>query len=248
MGNHSHYTLDQKFGEHAIAQWPNEAAAVVIAGCTIPVKNTASDPRRFVQFDPTELMALELANGPITAYIHSHTSDGTPPLDPRYRYEWPSHLDIQAFIDVGKPFGIAHCTQTWCGPTLWLNDNNRAPLLDRTFIHGVNDCYSLIRDYYLSAHNIDLPNFARGWPWWENGENLYLDGFEAAGFFEVPRHEAKEGDALIYKVGATVPNHAAAIVGPDAILHHLIDRKSRVETRRKWSKLEYIAVRHKSRA
>jgi len=47
---------------------------------------------------------------------------------------------------------------------------------NRPFIHGIFDCYTLIRDFFRREHNILLPtNIQRTWEWWLQGENLYLD-------------------------------------------------------------------------
>lgn len=61
-----------------------------------------------------------------------------------------------------------------------------APLIGRTFAHGVTDCFSLIVDYYKRELGIQLPNFERHDNWWNDGHSdLYTEGFEKAGFVQV---------------------------------------------------------------
>ncbi|MDP4299934.1 NlpC/P60 family protein [Leptothrix discophora] len=198
-----------------------------------------------MEFDALDLGLLELRHGRIEAYLHSHPYDSSRPFnDTHYRPEWASHRDMEMWIALGVPFGIVATDGHGCSDVLWYDDRNRAPLEGREFVHGLHDCYSIIRDYYLSELQIDLPNFPRGWGWWNEGQNLYLEGFEQAGFQEIPRQEARVGDCIIYKIGTAYPNHASVIVGPDAILHHLIDRLSRVEKKSRWSRHEALAVRY----
>lgn len=237
-----------EFDAVAVARYPNEAGAVFIKGRMFEVQNVSPDPTKYMEFSAEQLTLLELQHGAIDAFIHSHPySAASIQVDSRYQPQWPTHRDMEVWIALNRRFGIVATDGTGCSETLWLDDTKRAPLQGREFVHGVQDCYSLIRDYYKSELSIDLPNFPRGWDWWNMGGNLYLDGFPKAGFHEIPRDEALVGDVLLYQVGTRTPNHASVIIGPNGILHHLIDRVSRVEQRSKWQRCEVLALRHKER-
>lgn len=98
-------------------------------------------------------------------------------------------------------------------------------LVGRPFLHGVFDCYTLIKDYYRRNFSLILPtNLQRTWEWWTQGENLYLDNASKYGFYEVS--EIKKHDVLIMKVQSPVPNHAAIYLGDNKILHHMGGRFS----------------------
>lgn len=235
-------TMD--FNDIAIKRYPNEAGAVFINNECYEVTNVSPTPTKAMQFSGEELLKLEMQHGPIEKYIHSHPFDSSKiPTDYRYQPEWASTQDMSMWIALNKPFGIVATDGVGCNPVLWYDDANRAPLLGRQFIHGLHDCYSVIRDQF-HVRGIDLPNFPRGWDWWNHGENLYIDNFTKAGFVEIPREDATVNDCIIYKIGARSPNHAAVIVGPNGILHHLIDRQSRVDQRSKWARCEVMAVRY----
>jgi len=235
----------EQFKALAIAAYPNEAGAVVINGTLYPVRNASVEPTRYMEFDALELGMLELKHGKVEAYIHSHPFDSSkPPIDHHYQPQWASHRDMEMWIALNVPFGIVATDGASCSDILWYDDNNRAPLEGRTFVHGLHDCYSIVRDYYHQTLGINLKNFPRGWGWWNDGQNLYLDGFGEAGFVEVPRHEAQVNDVIIYKIGTAYPNHAAVMIGQDAILHHLIDRQSRVEQKSRWARHEALVVRY----
>ena len=98
----------------------------------------------------------------------------------------------------------------------------------RPFLHGLFDCYTLIRDYYKKEFNVYLPtNMQRNWEWWLQGDNLYLDSAKYYGFEEV--RELKIHDVIIMKVASPVPNHGAVYIGDNKILHHMAGRFSTVQ-------------------
>jgi hypothetical protein len=99
----------------------------------------------------------------------------------------------------------------------------------RPFLHGLFDCYTLIRDYYKKEFNIFLPtNIQRNWEWWSQGENLYVENAKYFSFEEVS--DIKKHDVLIMKIGSPVPNHGAIYLGNNKILHHIAGRFSTVQT------------------
>lgn len=99
---------------------------------------------------------------------------------------------------------------------------------NRPFIHGLFDCYTLVRDYYKRNFNIFLPtNIQRDWEWWQKGENLYLENAKDCSFEEA--HEIKKHDVLLMKINSPVPNHAAIYIGDGKILHHMSGRFSTVQ-------------------
>lgn len=99
--------------------------------------------------------------------------------------------------------------------------------VDRPFLHGIFDCYTLVRDYYRREFGLWLPaNIQRTYGWWENGENLYVDGAPKYGFRQVD--DVKRHDLLVMKFGP-VPNHGAIYLGEGKLLHHIGGRFSCVE-------------------
>lgn len=96
---------------------------------------------------------------------------------------------------------------------------------NRPFIHGLFDCYTLVRDYYKRNFNIFLPtNIQRDWEWWQKGENLYLENAKDCSFEEA--QDIKKHDVLLMKINSPVPNHAAIYIGDGKILHHMSGRFS----------------------
>src|SRR6185369_845950 len=105
---------------------------------------------------------------------------------------------------VSYPAGGYQCVQP-CG--------YEAPYLDRVYVHGVHDCYSIIRDWYRREWKFELPDYERRDEWWLKGQNLYVENFEAAGFVHVPDAAPQRGDVFLIQLRSAVPNHAAINLG-----------------------------------
>jgi cell wall-associated NlpC family hydrolase len=158
--------------------------------------------------NPNDYAAADDA-GEVVAVIHSH-----PDLPAE-----PSQADRTACEASALPWFIVSL------PGLsWADlypSGYKSPLVGRQWAHGVQDCYSLVRDWYAQEMGLQLPDFYREDEWWLKGQNLYLDNFEACGFVEVPFSEIQPGDALLMKIFSPVPCHAAIYLGDEMILHHM---------------------------
>lgn len=97
-------------------------------------------------------------------------------------------------------------------------------LIGREFYHGVNDCFSLARDYYATQLGIIVPDFKRDANWWDQGLDIISDNFKSYGFLQVDT--VKQFDVLVMQVASKVPNHLAVYLGDDKIIHHCINRLS----------------------
>ena len=144
------------------------------------------------------------------------------------------------------PFIIFNTNGTEVSEPLILDDANPAPLLGREFIHGHQDCYGVVRDYYRTKLGIELPRFARGWEWWATEQTLYEDNWGKAGFVEVPRNDYAVNDVLLMQVAAKTINHAAVVTAQNEIIHHLFYRLSGHDTFSKWHAQIVRVIRHSS--
>lgn len=98
----------------------------------------------------------------------------------------------------------------------------------RPFLHGLFDCYTLVRDYYKRNFQIFLPtNIQRDWEWWNKGQNLYLENAKDCSFIE--SDDIQKHDVLIMNINSPVPNHAAIYLGDGKILHHMSGRFSTIQ-------------------
>ena len=221
---------------HALAEYPRESCGIVVDGVYFPLPNRAADPERNFRIDDADY--IEHADR-IEAIVHSHP-DG--PLH-------PSAADMRGQIASAVPWAILAADGERCSEPLIWGDGAPVPeLIGREFVHGVTDCYALVRDYYRTIIGIVLPEFPRDDEWWVKGQNLYLDHFGEAGFSVVPLDDARVGDVVLMTVLSPVPNHAGVIFEPGTLLHHLPRRLSRREPLGLWHRQIVHILRHKDRA
>lgn len=121
--------------------------------------------------------------------------------------------------------------------------------LNIPFIEGIQDCYSLARQFFLVAYGLELTNYARPTNWYLTGEyNFFVDYFQQEGFYEVKEspNRVAYGDALLMVMGRTsVPNHVAIYVGQNQILHSLTGGISRLDSYTdRWRSRVYKVLRH----
>ncbi|WP_310346494.1 NlpC/P60 family protein [Methylobacterium sp. BE186] len=237
---------------HVAREWPHEAGGVIdqdgrYHACT----SIAADKIAHFEIHEDEMEAV-CGHRP-AAILHSHCSSEdeqgkiVPPQD------CPSAQDMRSQMDWAVPWGISLVTEGGATDPFWFGDQvERPPLLGRPFRHGVDDCYSLVRDWHRQVAGIEIPDFVRDPDWWapHEGEpplDLYAQGFEQAGFVCVERSRGSilPGDCFICSVRSPVLNHAGVYIGGGLILHHLAGMCSGRDPAAVWRpKLDFL-VRHR---
>ncbi|CAI2922626.1 C40 family peptidase [Serratia entomophila] len=221
---------------HAEAEYPYESCGVVVQSGRrqryVPCRNLAPEPSEQFSLAPEDYVEAE-DSGEVIAIVHSHPDATTQ----------PSQLDL-AQCDLSQvPWIIASWPEgdvRQIMPTQGIK-----PLLGRPFVHGIWDCYALVRDWYAQERDITLPNFERTDCWWGRGENLYMKHYAEAGFV-LASGEMQSGDVVIMQVRADEPNHAAVYLGEGVIIHHMYGRLSqRVPYGGYWLARTIITLRHK---
>lgn len=234
---------------HADAEAPRECCGVVVRRADgelqyMPCRNIAHEADQFL-IDPSDAAHAE-DTGEVVAYAHSHVFE--PPQ--------PSDADRQAMAKTGLPWIIVNHplgTYTVNAP----EPSFVAPLLNRRFVHGVHDCYAIVRDWYWLELGIALNDYPRRFGWWDedSGPDLYRENFGHEGF--VVLHEGQldaaalkllaPHDLLLMRIRAKRDNHMAVYVGGNVILHHLVDQYSRREALQEFYQRRTTAVlRHRS--
>lgn len=121
-------------------------------------------------------------------------------------------------------------------------------LIGIKFQHGIHDCYSIIRDFYIQNFGIELPNYARPNGWWNEGLDLYKDRYFKNGFRPLDVHpsEYQPGDVFLMSIMSPATNHGAVLVDRGRILHHFTNRLSTVEPYKGiWRNTTTAVLRHK---
>jgi proteasome lid subunit RPN8/RPN11 len=202
---------------HAASAFPKESCGVLLVQkgklqyC--PCANLACAADVHFILSPDDLAKCEEL-GDVVAVVHSHPN--TPP-DPSIADRVGCEASGLPWLIVNWPTGVIRQFE----PTGY-----EAPLIGRTFHHGVLDCYSLIRDHYQRELGIALPDFERESHWWLKGQNLYVECFPTAGFAEFDLDDLQPHDVLLMQVGSPVINHAAIYLGNNQILQHCANRLS----------------------
>ncbi|GFD70938.1 hypothetical protein KUL113_03580 [Tenacibaculum sp. KUL113] len=120
---------------------------------------------------------------------------------------------------------------------------------DHHYEQGIQDCYSLVRDFYKTRYQIEITNYARPDNWIQDPSlDFFTSKFEKEGFKDTNNnpHKVRFGDVLMMRIaGSQVVNHVAIYVGRQKILHHLQGRLSEiVDYTDKWRIRVVRVVRH----
>lgn len=210
-------TFLEEMMAHAADEHPNECCGLVVRVDKgdrvrlVRARNLSREPKRTFVLDPEAWLEVKDDEEVIGIY-HTHTVEpAVPSLADRAMCEatnLPWH--IVSYPERG------YCRIDPCG--------FEAPYLERPYVKGVHDCYSLLRDWYRREQGIILPDYDRG-PVWQ-GRNLFIEKFEEAGFVRLIDVEPQVGDAFLMQFGQTNLAHCAVYVGNNEILHHAEGRLS----------------------
>lgn len=251
-------TLKTAITAHAKTCYPAECCGLIVGGVYHPCDNIAFDPYNHFEIDPSDFIKLSKI-GDIQAIVHSHPN-GTGELSEMDKIQMGLHGIDWVVCGIGRDL-LTH--DFYIDLQIHQAKAYHAPLLGREYVHGLQDCYTLVQDYYSRELNIELPNFARIDDWWEdkNHEPLYQNNFKQAGFEVVTDGSLQQHDGILCRVGRTFHvNHALIflgngklnsettppVIGNSLILHHPHGRLSvREMYGDSWQKRTALIVRHK---
>lgn len=215
--------IKHAFKNHARREFPREACGLVaiVKGRQqyYECKNIAEsnndfilDPRDYIRVDD---LVSSLA-GDIVVVVHSHPVTSS----------LPSMADKVGCEQSGLEWAIYSSKEGFDEWYQFEPKGYKAPLVGRTFKHGIFDCYSALRDWYFENMGVNIPDFERDVRWWDKGQNLLMDNFSKAGFYEVKDGTIERGDVLLVNVASPVVNHCAVYIGNDQVFHQTMNRLS----------------------
>lgn len=240
--------------EHAEREFPREACGLLIDGKYVPMVNRAESPEQDFVISAEDYAEAE-DSGVVQMIIHSHP-------DKNCR---PSALDLKACEASGIPWLIISVVEGKYADHATIKPEARVePLVGRIFEHGVNDCLSIILDFYKREYGIDLGEYDREDGWWnEDDKDYYRELLPKAGFSKVGMTELRAGDVVLMQIRGKVPNHAAVYLGdsgiittepdlypaPGSILHHMYGQDSKRDVYGGyWAEVTVSIWRHERKA
>jgi len=217
---------------HAQIEYPKEACGFIMDDYYHAVINRAEDPVKDFQISPEDFIKNRKG---IKAIVHSHAD-----------YPHLSKADMQSQRRSGFPWGVTMLqNNTIIDTYFWGDDLPVQDLIGRPFVHGIYDCYGLVRDYWRDKGH-DIMDFPRDNLWWEKEPSMLEDGCQEAGFDFIDESQVKIGDVIFMKVVSNVTNHSAIYLGNGLMMHHLYNRLSRTEPIGRWSKFITGYLRYKN--
>jgi len=205
---------------HAQAEYPKEACGFILDKYYHPIVNVAEDPVNDFKIRQEEYLKF---NGEVRAIMHSHAD-----------YPHLSKQDMISQIKTAIPWGIVFLHNGAVQHTLFWGDQlEPQDLVGRPFIHGLYDCYSIVRDYWR-LKGYDVMQFPRDNLWWEKDPSMLENLCHECGFDFIDESKAREGDVIFMKIQAPVVNHSAILLKDGLIVHHLYDQLSRREPINRW--------------
>lgn len=225
------------YEQYFISKYPEEGVGYLKDGKFYPVENLAEEKTCNCVFDGSILIKKP------DVILHSHTRVSGDTGDLRV----PSYTDMHNQIVSAVEWGIVVTDGVKCEePVYWGNPLRRPPLIEREFIPNIQDCLSLVQDWYFAELNIVLPNQPRDPDWDLQGLNYMDDLYESWGFTkEVAWDEMERGDLMMFKCLSAITNHLAVYVGNGEMIHHGLGQISVIEPVHKWQKRLVRVVRHR---
>ena len=206
--------------QHAKKDAPNEACGLVAIykgkEKYFPCKNLAEDLQDQFILDPDDWINAE-DQGEIVAVFHSHPNH--PPT--------PSQADLASCEYLDLPFFIVTPeTSDWY---YFEPSGYKKNLIGREWKWQIQDCWSLIEDWFKEKKGIKLKHWDRPKSPKEFSKNrLFESGLPLTGFIELENTiDLEEGDVLLMDTTKTGSlDHVALYLGDQTILQHCVKRLS----------------------
>ena len=207
----------QKIKETALLRYPKEMCGVCTIDDFIELDNVSDHPENSFRFDPVQYARVIEQ----TVYIvHSHTKELS--YVETYDLRTPSHKDFINQKRSGKPWLIVGCEGFEVSEPVLFPRSPSPELLGRPFIWYVNDCYTLVMDYYKFNLGIDLDIHDESFDWAKHRteSNLFEPFIEKWGFKQSSVDDLQNGDLIIISRHGLFANHLL-IYHEGEVIHQL---------------------------
>lgn len=194
-----------KIREHTLACYPEEMCGGLTIDDFIPFTNNSEDKLKSFTINSIDLVSYV---DKLIAIVHSHCRDIK--KQELFDTRTPSIADIKGQKLNNIPWLIVACEGITVTPPLQLPREPSNSYLDRPFIWFINDCYSLVQDYYRFELNIILPDHKAQVDYKDIllYNNLFDEFITEYGFISTTNIDyIKNGDLLLLDNGGQKRNH-----------------------------------------
>lgn len=207
-----------KIVEHTLQEHPNEMCGVITEDDFIPITNVSETPDKSFVMASTEIAPLQ-NKGMVKAIIHSHCRDKKTPEV--FDLRTPSRTDIDFANFCKIPSLIVSCEGITVTQPIELPRIKSDNYLGRRFMWFINDCYTLVQDYYHFELGITLADHEATTDYAEVriANNLFDPFVQQWGFVEQKSLEGlKNGDLLLLDHAGFKRNHLG-VFHNNTVLH-----------------------------
>lgn len=179
-------------------------------------QNIAENPHEEFEISMEDSIRVQ-SLGNVFAVYHSHpqASLGFSPAD------------LECAEEMCLPFYMYDvATDSWHEYIPKSYDSN---YLGRQWCVGLDDCYSVVRNYFRKTHGIYLGDYDRDESMGHEEAGVIAHHYEHEGFVIVPKETARESDVLVFKTDKALPQHFGVLGVGNKFLHHPINGLSRWE-------------------
>jgi proteasome lid subunit RPN8/RPN11 len=231
--------------QHTLSCYPEEACGCITSEDYIPMINVANNKLTSFKMDMLEYRKQK----DVIAIYHSHVRQ--PELSyfklEAYDPRTPSLVDITTSKATGIPFLISATDGENVMPCLQYPRDQYASLYGRQFAFYINDCLTLMIDYYLQKYGIVIKEHDASFDWYNDLEQPYYETYYRDwDFYEVQRTEAQVGDVVLMSIRGTA-NHLGVLVEDNQVLHHMVSQPSCLTSLARLETFLYKIIRHKDK-
>ncbi len=209
-------------------QTNNEICGILSNNNLFPCKNISNNPAHHFVLSPTDYLKVSYKEK-IDGIYHSH------PQNPEF-----SELDkINLYNQKLK--GIMYCKDD-DSFHYFLPESYNNKYVGREFKIGVNDCLTLVSDYYKNELNIILPKIEREDDWYKKNPNLLNESLPP-NFKKISLEKAEKGNVIVFDMLQNgMPHHFGVYLGNDILLHHPRHKLSTIEviTNERKKRIPYV--------
>lgn len=207
--------IKKEIKEHALRTKPFECNGLILFNnnCyqVFRCKNLSYYPEDHAILSPLDYVMAE-KQGKIVGYYHSQESDSPSLIDNYTAY----YHNI---------YSIVYCLGS---DKFYVIEPELKDFLNKDFNIGVNDCFSLVKNYYKNKLNIYINNYNRGEDWYIKTPKIIISNFEKEGFKRIKMEDIKENDIILFGEEDDI-SHLGIYLRNDMLLHHPRGAKSCIE-------------------